>query len=491
VRKLLKGLLIAAAAVVAAVVIGVLAMNLYVQSAGTQKRIQDGLSKALKAPVHITSTTVTPWGGLKATGITVSQLPPRTGNFLDAASFSAHFDWLALFKHRLDANEVLLDAPRISWFQTGSGKWDLPRQEETPAPKKKAPPKPAASVSIASTTPAAGTPAPAASVAANTPPRPVTPVQPAAKPWQVSVQELAVQGGTFDFWDEKGNRLLQFSGVQFQCMNPSIAGTKGTASAKFITLHDFMFFSDMTTNWSYKEGMISLESFITKVGGGQILGDAQAYPLLKHSPFNADVTFDGIDVDKMLTGAGEPAGEVTGTLKGWLSLNGNSGKTSSLNGGAHLELTGGQLQNIDILQLLGRGLEIPDLIQLNLKTAEADARVANGIIYVDKLVMQSQNLELSGTGKMEIGGKVNINARLTVDGKVAERVPSFILTYFKEGETPDSRYMDFKVDNTMSHPKTDILEKILGNQIQSGLIDLMKSLSSKKSKKEEPESPAP
>jgi type II secretion system protein N len=465
VRKLLKGFLVVAGAVAALAAVGVLAMNLYVQSAGTQKRIESALSSGLKAPVHLTSTIVTPWSGLKASGITVQQIPPLAGNFLEAASFTARFDWLALFKHRLDASEVSLNEPRVSWFQSPGGRWELPRVTATAAAEAEASPAPGEE----------------------------KPASLRGQPWEISVHRLAVNGASFDFWDDKGIRVVEFAGVQFECVDPRASGTRGQASCKNVSLHDRLFFRDMQTDWSFESGTVKLSSFQTGVGGGVIRGDAQVQTQAKHSPFNADVKFDEVNVDQLMTEAGGPAGEVTGTLKGWLDINGNSGKTSSINGSGHLELGGGRMQNIEILQMLGQGLQIPDLVELNLKTAEVDARVTSGVVDIDKLVLQSQNLELTAHGTIEPGGKLGMDARLTINGVISERLPGFILTYFKPGDTADSRYIDFGIGNTLAHPKTNLLENILGSRIQSQMTDLIKSIFSKKPKNQvvEPEGPAP
>jgi hypothetical protein len=386
-------------------------------------------------------------------------MPPIPGDFLDASSFTAHFDWPALLKHHLDASDVSLDDPHVTWFQSPGGRWELPR---APAPQAASAPEPAMP----------------------------KPPGPPAQPWQISVHKLMVTGASFDFWDEKGIRVLEFAGVQFDCVNPSALGTKGTAACANVSLHDRLFFRDMHTDWSFSTGALDLSSFQTSVGGGEIRGDAQVSTQAKHSPFNADVNFDGVNVDQLMSEAGQPAGEVTGTLKGWLDLNGNTGKTSSLNGSGRLGLAGGSMQNIEILRMLGQGLQIPDLVQLNLKTAEADARVVSGVVNVDKLLLQSQNLEVTAHGTVEMSGKLALNARLMINGVIAERLPSFILTYFKPGETSDSRYIDFEIGNTLGHPKTNLLENILGHRIQSQMTDLIKSIFGKK-QAPEPTGPAP
>ena len=484
-HKLLKGFLIGAGVLLALAAVGVMAINLYVQSSGTQKRIEDALSSGLKAPVHLTSTTVTPWSGLKASGITVLQTPPAAGNFLDAAGFTARFDWFALIHRHLDASEVSLDNPHVEWFQSATGRWEMPRAEAPPAPPKPEVPPEATPAPRVTATPAASPgnqPAPAAPAA--------TP-GPEQRPWIITVHKLSVNGASFDFWDDKGIRVLQFAGVQFDCVNPRAAGTEGSASCKYVSLRNRMFLSDLTTNWSFGDGAVKLFTFQTSVAGGQIHGDAQVLTQAKHNPFNVDAKFDGVSVDRLMVEGGEPGGEVTGTLKGWLDLNGNSGKSSSLNGSGHLELAGGKMQNIEILQLLGRGLQIPDLVEMNLKTAEVDARVVKGVIYVDKLLLQSQNLQLTGTGSIEIAGRMALNARLTVNRMIIQRLPAFILTYFKPADAPDSRYIDFNIGNTLGHPKTDLMENILHHRVQDQVSDLMKLLLEKPRKPVEPEGPAP
>jgi len=52
-------------------------VNLYVQSRGTQARIQQELSQRLGAPLRIQRISVTPWWGLKLTGITIPQKASR------------------------------------------------------------------------------------------------------------------------------------------------------------------------------------------------------------------------------------------------------------------------------------------------------------------------------------------------------------------------------------------------------------------------------
>ena len=65
--------LIVAGVICALAAAALLAVNLYVQSQGTQARIQAELSDRLGTTIRIQRISVTPWWGLKLTGITMPQ----------------------------------------------------------------------------------------------------------------------------------------------------------------------------------------------------------------------------------------------------------------------------------------------------------------------------------------------------------------------------------------------------------------------------------
>ena len=117
-------------------VIGLLAIlllgvNLYVQSQGTQARIQQELSQRLDTPLHIERISVTPWGGLKLSGITIPQTNPNAGApFLEAKTFRLRVRLASLFSRPLVIKEVSLLKPEVVWTQNADGKWRLPSRPD-------------------------------------------------------------------------------------------------------------------------------------------------------------------------------------------------------------------------------------------------------------------------------------------------------------------------------------------------------------------------
>src|SRR6187549_4296065 len=104
-----------------------LGVNLYVQSQGAQAKIQQELTRSLGVPLKIRSMSVTPWGGLELSGITIPQtvaVGPK--DFLEARTFRLRVRFLSLFSRRLVIKEVSLIRPRVVWPQNPEGKWRLP-----------------------------------------------------------------------------------------------------------------------------------------------------------------------------------------------------------------------------------------------------------------------------------------------------------------------------------------------------------------------------
>ena len=72
-QKLRRLAVIALGALIGLGAVVLLGVNLYVQSQGAQGKIQQELTRSLGVPLKIRSMSVTPWGGLELSGITIPQ----------------------------------------------------------------------------------------------------------------------------------------------------------------------------------------------------------------------------------------------------------------------------------------------------------------------------------------------------------------------------------------------------------------------------------
>ncbi|MEI8341885.1 MAG: AsmA family protein, partial [Verrucomicrobiota bacterium] len=135
-KKVVRTFLIVMGLIVGIAGIGLLAANLYIQSKPTQLKIERKLSETLRMPLEIRRTSLTPWGGLSITGITVPQAQPESGgHFVEAQECSIHFQLLPLFQRKLVIDGILLDEPKVVWTQNASGRWVFPETASLPAPE--------------------------------------------------------------------------------------------------------------------------------------------------------------------------------------------------------------------------------------------------------------------------------------------------------------------------------------------------------------------
>src|ERR1041385_4831047 len=139
-RKLRRLLMIALGALITVGVVLLLGVNLYVQSQVAQAKIQQELTRTLGVPLKIRSMSVTPWGGLELSGITIPQtssVGPKY--FLEAKTFRLRVRYLSLFSRRLVINVVSLINPRVVWPQDAEGKRRLPSAQPRDVPMAHAP----------------------------------------------------------------------------------------------------------------------------------------------------------------------------------------------------------------------------------------------------------------------------------------------------------------------------------------------------------------
>src|SRR3954454_20158828 len=126
-------LLIALGVLVGVALLILIGVNLYVQSRGTQARIQQELSQRLGTTLGIQRISVTPWWGLKLTGITIPQTQPGVSpDFLTARTFRLRIRFSSLFGGQLVIKEVSLINPEIVWAQNADEKWRFPPSPRPP-----------------------------------------------------------------------------------------------------------------------------------------------------------------------------------------------------------------------------------------------------------------------------------------------------------------------------------------------------------------------
>ena len=469
-KRLRRVSLIAVGAVIAVAAILLTGVNLYVQSQGTHAKIQQELSRRLGTPLGIRSMSVTPWGGLELSGITITQtstVGPK--HFLEAKTFRLRVRFLSLFSRRLVIKEVALVNPNVVWLQDAEGKWKLPKSRETKtaAPTVSRPEAQSefAQTSQTQTAPVVGiTPAKLPSpVQAPVPDQPKEP-RLAMPP---EVRRVSIKNGNFSFLDHTGRLLASFNGVDFRTSIRKAAALHGDTKIKRISLQDRFFLEELRSPLRYEPDVLELSRISARAGNGEIDGYFAMQPEAEDSPFTTSVTFRNVLADQIIANAGGPNGMVHGKLEGSFQASGKTADPEALVGNGEISLRDGRVRQYSLLVLLGELLQIEELRELHLEQAEAKYHVNPGVITIDELTLRSPNIRLTASGTVAFDAKLKLDSQLAINDKIRGQLFKAVRQNFQPINQPGYSAIDFQVGGTIDRPSTNLMDRLVGHDISS------------------------
>lgn len=470
-QKLRLVVLIAFGTAIALGAIVVIGVNLYVQSQATQAKIQRDLSQRLGTAIQIQRISLTPWDGLKLTGITIAQNPALgSTHFLEARTFRLRVRFLSLFSKRLVIKEVSLVNPNVVWPQDAGGKWRLPgsREEETPTVSaEQTPAIPEARTAVVprnlSAPPlAAFTPAPSLTPAKKA----ITKSSSSEGRLGPQVQRVNIEGGNFSFLDRAGNMVGTFTGVNFRSSIRNGLALRGNTKIAKISVRDRFFFEQLQSPLRYDPNVLELSKISAHAGNGELTGQFTMQPEAEESPFTASVTFRDVEADRIVTDAGGPSGTVRGKLEGRFEASGKTADPDALTGDGEIFLRDGRVQEYSLLVAIGQILQIEELTQLRLEQAEAKYRISPGLVTIDELILRSPNMRLSATGTVTFDGKLKLDSQLAINEKIRAQLFKAIRENFQPISEPGYFALNFEVAGSIDRPKTNLMDKLVGRDLK-------------------------
>ena len=478
---LVGGLLILGAVVL-------LAVNLYVQSQGTQARIQGELRQRFGANLNIGRISVTPWSGVKLSGITIAQGREGGGNFLEAENFGLRIAFFSLFSKRLVFKEVSLVKPNVIWPQNAEGKWRLPdlRSERHPG-KKRAEPSitPSSMPDQGASQPPVDSGAPPPVKQQSAQPQTSTSAAPLTQPpvrtetelksaaaFASEIHKISLIDGDFRFLDRVNQPVAEFEGVGFRASVTSASALHGNARVAKVALRDRVFLEQLKSPVRYDADGLNLPQISAHIGNGDISGKFSIQPEADESPFHVEMKFRGVQAEQLIAEAGGPAGVLQGKLEGTLQADGKTTDPDALAGTGEVVLRDGQLQQYNLLVALGQIFQIEELTQLHLQQADAKYHLSPGVVTIDELTLRSPNIRLSATGTVTFRGKLHLNSQLAINEKIRDQLFKPLRSNFQPIDEPGYSAVNFEVTGTLEKPKTNLLEKVVGRDLK----DLVNSI---------------
>jgi uncharacterized protein involved in outer membrane biogenesis len=495
VQKLSRIVLVALGVVIGVALLILLGVNMYVQSRGTQARIQQELSQRLGTTLRIQRISVTPWWGLKLTGITIPQSQAGVSpDFLTAKTFRLRIRFSSLFGGHLVIKDISLVNPEVVWAQNADGKWRMPSRPVeptlTPAPKTAAAETPVVSASPVAQNPVAPAPVEQKAAPANSPQPVIAPTENKAA-FTPEVQGVSVIRARFHFLDQKLKSVATFEDVDFRSSFRTSIDLHGNISIAKTSLRDRFFLQQLHSPLSYDSNQLDFSQISARAGEGQITGRFTIEPQAEDSPFTVSIKFKDVQADKIITEAGGNLGTVVGKLEGHLNASGKTADPDALSGSGEIILRDGQVRQYSLLMALGQLLQIQELQQLKLDEAQVKYHINPGVVTIDELVFRSENIRLTATGTVSFDGKLQLESQLAVNEKMRSQLFRAIRDNFKPIDEPGYTAVSFQVGGTVGRPKTNLMDKLIGRDLKDLSSVITSLIGGGKSKKKSAEDSAP
>jgi hypothetical protein len=456
VKRLLKVLLVLVILLLLLAGGAVYGIRSWVQSDKGAARIQAELGKALGMPLEIGHATL----GLGGVRLVDVKIVSEGQTFLEAPAFTTEYQLMPLLHRQVVLRKMVLESPKVVWPQNAEGKWVLPTRVKGPK----------------SATPSA----------------PKAP--PAEKEFQVALDTLEIKDGTVTMLDAKGARFAHAQQVEIKAALANADDVSADVSApKLELLGNGPAFEDVRLPFHYAAGKLSFSKCEGTLGGGTVTGSFSMEPKAADSPFDLQLAVDKVQLARAIK---DPEWKIrSGQLRGALTLHSTSREGERGTGRGEIHLSQASVDSLEpLLRLIGESCHVPELANLNLslhdnvstigqmlsvpdvvslKEASAVFQLKKKETIVEDLLVDAGDLAVRVKGNISQEGKLNLDANLSVSSDLEKKLPTFVKTSFTTTD-PDGRHgIAFNITGKNDHPKTNLSQKVLGEQIPKQFTDLV------------------
>lgn len=174
-----------------------------------------------------------------------------------------------------------------------------------------------------------------------------------------------------------------------------------------------------------------LNSLSLRLFDGEVKGQGKMIAGAEGPPFKGSVALQGLQLGPALNAVAETPVTISGTAGADLSLQGKGFSmpdlTKALEGTGHLAVKDGKIEGVNILQevvdaLKVAGISMGDAKMTAFSTIETDLAIKQGVINVQRLLMDSHDFQATGGGTVGFDQKLNLIVNLNLSPDVSQKI---------------------------------------------------------------------
>ena len=164
---------------------------------------------------------------------------------------------------------------------------------------------------------------------------------------------------------------------------------------------------------------------------GEVKGQGKMIAGSDLSPFKGAVAMQGLQLGPALNAVAETPVSISGTAGADLSLQGRGFSmpdlTKALEGTGHMAVKDGKIEGVNLLQevasaLKVAGISVGDAKATAFSTIETDLAIKQGVINVQRLLMDSHDFQATGGGTIGFDQKLNLIVNLNLSQDVSQKI---------------------------------------------------------------------
>ncbi len=229
-----------------------------------------------------------------------------------------------------------------------------------------------------------------------------------------------------------------------------------------------------------QEARVTTLSF--QVFNGQANANATLSLASPAPPFSSKITIQGLQLGPALEALGTDQVNVSGAASADLALHGRGFSmpdiTRALEGVGHISVKDGKLEGVNLLQeatalLKAVGVATDSAKVTAFSTIETDVAIKNGIISIQRLLMESHDFQVTGAGTVgfdqTLNLKTNLNLSQALSQKIAGASPVAKLA-LKDGRL----FLPLSITGTAQAPVYGLDSKALMGKVQEQIKEKVK-----------------
>lgn len=423
-------------------VLGLVGVNLYLQSGEVQQRVRLATERAIGMPVTVQRTLYLPWSGLTLSGLSLPDPTVAGAHLVNAPSFAVQFEFWPLLQRRFVISSVHLSAPHLSLRQTEDRRWVIapPR-----APK---PEKPAST----ETTPSTEAPRPKVEV----------------PQYSVELRSFFITDGSAEVIDRKGAVIARLEGLQIEGSVDPDRTVRGDVWIEKVAILEQFHPNRVRAHFEQAGERLAVTDIKAAIADGKVRAEFHLVTPRRGDPsFQLRGELEDVSLPTLIAEAQGDNGGAAGTLVGRFDLRGNPVDAASLVGKGDFALHSAQLRPLDFIQQIGVILNVDELQLLRLQQATLQAEVRDERVFLNDFTLRTENLAIAGRGPIRFNGKLGLECRLLLNEKLQRQLGGIIGDNFTPSEDANFKQIAFSVTGRVDRPKTDLVKKITGFDLPS------------------------